>query len=85
MLLTVLEISQKLSTLKNPVSTDAARQRLKRAGYEPSRYIGVNAMFELSAADVEILKNRSVRGHPKANSPIQNNPKMKKKKATKKA
>jgi hypothetical protein len=82
--LTILEISQKISTSKNPVSTDATRKRLERAGYKPSRYIGVNTMFELSEEDIEIVKNRSVRGHPKADSPLKNNPKMKKKKTAKK-
>jgi hypothetical protein len=78
--LTVLEISQKIGTAKNPITTDATRRRLKNAGYEPCRRIGVNAMYELSDADIEILKNRSVVGHPKANSPPPKNPNMKKKK-----
>jgi hypothetical protein len=82
--LTVLEVSLKISTSKNPVSTDATRRRLIRAGYTPSRYIGVNAMFDLSDEDIEILKSRSVRGHPKADSPLKHNPKDKKKKAPKK-
>jgi hypothetical protein len=57
--LTVAEVGNRLGT-----TTDAARKRLKRNGFEPVRYIGVNAMFNLSAKDLEFLKQCNKRGRP---------------------
>jgi hypothetical protein len=57
--LTVAEVGNHIGT-----TTDAARKRLKRYGFEPARYIGVNAMFKLSAKDLEFLKQCNKRGRP---------------------
>jgi hypothetical protein len=61
---TVLEIAKRLEKTKGDggISSDAARQRLKRHGYEPKRYIGVNAMFDLTDSDIEYLKQCDKRG-----------------------
>jgi hypothetical protein len=67
---TILEIAKRLEKTKGDggISSDATRQRLKRHGYQPKRYIGVNAMFELSDDDIEFLKQCDKRGPgPKAN------------------
>ena len=61
---TVLEVAKLLEKIKGDggISSDAARQRLRRHGYEPKRYIGVNAMFDLTDADIEFLKQCDKRG-----------------------
>jgi hypothetical protein len=66
---TILEIAKRLEKTKGDggISSDATRQRLKRHGYEPKRYIGVNAMFDLTNDDIEFLKQCDKRGPgPKA-------------------
>jgi hypothetical protein len=66
---TVLEIAKRLEKTKGDggISSDATRQRLKRHGYVPKRYIGVNAMFDLTDDDIEFLKHCDKRGPaPKA-------------------
>jgi hypothetical protein len=61
---TILEIAKRLEKTKGDggISSDAARQRLKRHGFTPKRYIGVNAMFDLTDDDIEFLKRCDKRG-----------------------
>ena len=82
--LSIPEIAKLISTPKADVTPGAAHKRLQRAGYTPSRYIGVNAMFELSEKDIEILKQRCVRGRPKADSEVKTTPSQKPKRLSKK-
>jgi hypothetical protein len=77
--LTVAEVGNHIGT-----TTDAARKRLKRYGFEPARYIGVNAMFKLSAKDLEFLKQCNKRGRPWDKKET-SAPKEKPKKAAKKS
>ena len=59
--LSVPEVGSRIGT-----TPGAAHKRLGRLGYKPSRYIGVNAMYEVSEKDLEILKQHGIRGRPKA-------------------
>ena len=61
---TIFEVGKLLEKTKGDggISSDAARQRLKRHGFKPKRYIGVNAMFELEDKDIEFLKQCDKRG-----------------------
>jgi hypothetical protein len=80
---TTLEIAKRLEKTKGDggISSDAARQRLKRHGYMPKRYIGVNAMFDLTDDDIEYLKQCDKRGPgPKAKTVSKPRPETKKKK-----
>jgi len=61
--LSVGEIAVRIST-----TTDAARKRLSRLGYKPVRYIGVNAMFELTEDDLAVIKEHDKRGRPPADT-----------------
>ena len=62
---TVLEIAKRLERTEGDggVSSEAARKRLDRYGFKPVRYVGVNAIFELSDDDIEFLKQLYKRGH----------------------
>jgi len=87
---TILEIAKRLEKKRGDggISSDATRQRLKRHGYAPKRYIGVNAMFELTDDDIEYLKQCDKRGpRPKAEtaSKAKTESKVKIKKTAKKA
>ena len=61
---TVVEIAKRLEKTKGDggISSEAARKRLERYGYKSKRYIGVNAIFELSDDDIEFLKQCDKRG-----------------------
>jgi hypothetical protein len=61
---TVLELAKCLEKTEGDggISTDSARHRLQRHGYTAKRYIGVNAIYELSKKDIEFLKQCDKRG-----------------------
>jgi hypothetical protein len=77
---TILEIAKRLEKTKGDggISSDAARQRLKRHGYVAKRYIGVNAMFDLTDDDIEFLKQCDKRG-PGSRAKAVSKPKTEKK------
>jgi hypothetical protein len=81
---TILEIAKRLEKTKGDggISSDATRQRLKRHGYVPKRYIGVNAMFDLTDDDIEYLKQCDKRG-PGPKAKAVSKPKTEKKKKKK--